>query len=190
MSTGSGERCVRSARKRGCLSTIQPVWKLNPHRTIFGGWNVPLLLGTLCVAAIVGDSVGYSIGIKSGPKIFNREESWLFHKDHLLKAQQFYEKHGGKTIILARFVPIVRTFCPPVAGAAHMGYLSYFLYDICGGVLWVWSMVLLGYTLGRTVPNIDKKIHYVIAGVIVASLIPAAYHAWKSRVQKGASAAG
>jgi membrane-associated protein len=146
------------------------------------------LLGFVTVCAIAGDQLGYFIGWRAGKTLYTRQESRFFKKRHLQRAHKFYERYGGKTIILARFVPIVRTFCPPVAGAAHMRYLSYFLYDICGGFLWVWSMVLLGYTLGRTVPNIDKKIHYVIAGVIVASLIPAAYHAWKSRVEKSGSA--
>ena len=101
----------------------------------------------------------------------------------------FYEANGGKTIILARFVPIVRTFCPPVAGAARMSYPRYLLFDILGGVLWVWGMVLLGYTLGVSVPNVDKKIHYVIAGVIVASFLPMAYHWLKSRWARGKSEA-
>jgi membrane-associated protein len=141
-----------------------------------------LTLATLC--AIAGDQLGYFIGWKAGESLYRREDSRFFKKRHLQQAHEFYERYGGKTIILARFVPIIRTFCPPVAGAARMRYPVYFMCDICGGFLWVWSMVLLGYTLGRTVPNIDKRIHYVIAAVIVASLMPAAYHAWKSRAQK------
>src|SRR4029079_4968695 len=95
-------------------------------------WSLPLLLAILCTAAVVGDSVGYSIGYKTGPKIFNREKSWFFHKDHLVLAQQFYEKHGGKTIILARFMPILRTFAPVVAGVGQMEYRRFLFYNVFG----------------------------------------------------------
>jgi membrane-associated protein len=144
--------------------------------------SVLLIFVTLC--AIAGDQLGYFIGRMAGQTLYKRKDSRFFRKRHLERAHEFYEKYGGKTIILARFVPIIRTFCPPVAGAAKMNYAHYFLYDIFGGVLWVWSMTLLGYTLGRTVPNIDKRIHYVIAAVIVASLLPAVYSAWRARSQK------
>ena len=107
-------------------------------------WNLPLLLISLSISAIVGDSVGYAIGAKTGPKIFNREKSFFFHKDHLLKAQVFYEKHGGVTIILARFMPILRTFAPVVAGVGKMEYRSFLFYNVIGGVSWVFSMVLAG----------------------------------------------
>ncbi|HUJ32014.1 MAG TPA: VTT domain-containing protein [Candidatus Acidoferrum sp.] len=143
-----------------------------------------LTLVTLC--SIIGDQVGYYIGWNAGANLYRREDSRFFKKRHLERAHEFYERYGGKTIILARFVPIIRTFCPPVAGAARMKYSHYLAYDIAGGFLWVWSMILLGYTLGRSVPNIEKRIHYVIAAVIVLSLIPAAYHAWKARPRKGA----
>jgi membrane-associated protein len=111
------------------------------------GWSLPLLLATLCVAAIVGDSVGYLIGLKTGPRIFRRDKSFFFHKDHLLKAQQFYERHGGKTIILARFMPILRTFAPVVAGVGRMDYGKFLFFNVFGGVGWVLSMVLTGYFL-------------------------------------------
>jgi membrane-associated protein len=134
---------------------------------------------TLC--AIAGDQLGYWIGRHAGQTLYQRKDSRFFKKKHLERAHGFYEQYGGKTIILARFVPIIRTFCPPVAGAAQMSYGRYLSYDVVGGVSWVWGMTLLGFTLGRTIPNIDKKIHYVIAIVIVASFIPAVYHAWKAR---------
>lgn len=139
------------------------------------------LLAAVTLSAIVGDQLGYFIGRKAGPSLFKREDSRFFKKRHLHNAHEFYEKYGTKTIILARFVPIIRTFCPPVAGAAGMTYSRFLPYDILGGFLWVWGMVLLGYTLGRSVPNIDKRIHYVIAIVVIVSLMPAAYHAWKAR---------
>jgi membrane-associated protein len=141
-----------------------------------------LTLVTLC--AIAGDQLGYVIGWKAGMSLYRRKDSRFFKKRHLESAHEFYERYGGKTIILARFVPIIRTFCPPVAGAARMSYVRFLVYDVFGGFLWVWSTVLLGYTLGRTVPNIDKRIHYIIAAVIVVSLMPAAYHAWKARNTK------
>jgi membrane-associated protein len=138
------------------------------------------LLGLVTLCAIAGDQLGYFIGYKAGAALYEREDSRFFKKSYLMRAHDFYEKHGARTIILARFIPIVRTFCPPVTGAAKMSYPRYLAYDIFGGFLWVWSMVLLGYTLGRSVPNIDKRIHYIIAGVIVVSLIPAAISAWRT----------
>jgi membrane-associated protein len=146
------------------------------------------LLGLVTLCAIAGDQLGYFIGYKAGAALYQREDSRFFKKSHLMRAHEFYEKHGARTIILARFVPIVRTFCPPVTGAAKMSYPRYLAYDIFGGFLWVWSMVLLGHTLGRTIPNIDKKIHYVIAGVVVASLIPAAVSALRARSAMKSSA--
>jgi len=146
-----------------------------------GQLKLAWLLSMVTLCAIAGDQSGYWIGRKAGESLYRRQDSRFFKKRHLESAHQFYEKYGGKTIILARFVPIIRTFCPPVAGAARMNYASYVVYDILGGICWVWSMVLVGYTLGRAVPNVDKKIHYIIAAVIIISLMPAAYHAWKSR---------
>jgi membrane-associated protein len=145
-----------------------------------GQLKILWLLGAVTLCAIAGDQLGYLIGYKAGAALYQREDSRFFKRSHLLRAHEFYEKYGAGTIILARFVPIIRTFCPPVAGAAKMSYPRYLAYDILGGLLWVWGMVLLGYTLGRTIPNIDKRIHYVIAVVIVASLIPAAVSAWKA----------
>jgi membrane-associated protein len=141
-----------------------------------------LTLVTLC--AIAGDQVGYLIGWRAGITLYQRKDSRFFKRRHLERAHEFYEKYGGKTIILARFVPIIRTFCPPVAGAARMSYTRYLAYDVVGGFSWVWGMILLGYTISKTDKNIDKHIHYVIAGVIIVSLMPAAYHAWKVRSPK------
>lgn len=146
-----------------------------------GHLGLAWLLSLVALCAIAGDQLGYWIGRKAGEGLYAREDSLIFKKRHLQEAHKFYEHHGAKTVIIARFVPIIRTFCPPVAGAAKMTYKRYLLFDIAGGILWVWAMVLLGYTLGRTVPNVDNKIHYIIAAVIVVSFIPAAYHAWKSK---------
>jgi membrane-associated protein len=149
-----------------------------------GNLKLAWLLVPVTLCAIAGDQLGYLIGWKAGDALYHREDSRFFKKHHLERAHEFYERYGGKTIILARFVPIIRTFCPPVAGAAKMSYARYLTYDIFGGLLWVWGMVLVGYTLGRTVPHVEKRIHYIIAAVIVLSLIPAAYHALKARRPK------
>jgi membrane-associated protein len=155
-----------------------------------GQLKIAELLTFVTLCAVAGDQIGYWVGRKAGQSLYERRDSTFFKRRHLERAQAFYEQNGGKTIILARFVPIIRTFCPPVAGAAKMRYRRYLAYDIVGGILWVWSMILLGYTLGKTVPNIDKRIHDVIAGVIVASFIPAAYHAWKAHRPKSTQPEG
>src|SRR6202789_88136 len=151
-----------------------------------GKLQLAWLLSLVTLCAIAGDQLGYLIGRKAGPALFRREDSRFFKKHHLARAHEFYERYGAKTIIIARFVPIIRTFCPPVAGAVGMKYSRYLLYDIVGGFCWVWGMILLGYTIGKTDPRIDKHIHYVIAAVIVVSLLPAAYHSWKARGHKSA----
>lgn len=126
----------------------------------------------LSAAAIVGDNTNYWIGHFSGPRIFRKEDSLLFRRKHLLRAHDFYEKHGGKTVVLARFMPIVRTFAPLVAGAAGMKYRTFLTYSISGGLLWIWSMLLTGYLLGRYVPGVADYIEVVILIVIFLSLLP------------------
>lgn len=145
------------------------------------GLNVYLLGLILSIAAIVGDSVGYAIGRATGPRIFTRENSLLFNRKHLQRAHAFYERHGGKTIILARFMPIVRTFAPVVAGVAEMEYRSFVAFNVIGGLLWVWSMLFIGYFLGRWVPGIDKHIESVILVVIFLSILPGIIGWWRER---------
>jgi membrane-associated protein len=144
---------------------------------------IPLrwLLLPVMVCAIVGDQIGYWIGRSAGAALYKREDSFFFRRSHLQRAHDFYEKYGGRAVILARFVPIVRTFCPPVAGAARMPYGRYVMFDIFGGIFWVGAMILGGYSLGRSVPNIGKYIHYVIAVVAVVSILPAVIGVLKSR---------
>lgn len=145
------------------------------------GYIEVLLLGLLLtVAAIVGDTVGYAIGKASGPRLFTREDSLLFNKKHLVKAHEFYERHGGKTIIIARFMPIIRTFAPVVAGMGAMKYPRFLAYNVVGGVAWVWSMLLIGYFLGRNVPGIAKHIELVILVVVALSILPAIIGRFKS----------
>jgi membrane-associated protein len=136
---------------------------------------VPLkwLLLPVMLCAIAGDQIGYWVGRAAGMALYRRKDSFFFRKRHLQRAHNFYETYGGKTVILARFVPIIRTFCPPVAGAAQMSYLSYLVYDLFGGIFWVGTMILGGYFLGRSIPNISQRIHYVIVVVVFLSLLPA-----------------
>ena len=139
----------------------------------------------LSLAAIIGDTVGYSIGAKTGPKIFTREDSLFFHRKHLLSAKEFYDKYGGFTIVIARFVPIVRTFAPVVAGVGGMEYRRFVTYNIAGAIFWVMATTFAGYFLGRVIPNIQEHIHIVIAIVIVLSLLPGiakiVRERWKTR---------
>ncbi len=136
------------------------------------GLNMWLLGALLTVAAIVGNTVGYAIGWYTGPRLFTRDDSLLFRKKHLFRAHAFYEKHGGKTLIIARFMPIVRTFVPVVAGLARMPFRAYTAYNVLGAVLWIWSMLLVGYFLGRFIPGVEHHITKVILAVIFISLLP------------------
>ena len=147
------------------------------------GEVIPLkwLLLPVMLCAILGDQIGYWIGRAAGSALYRREDSLFFRRSHLQRARDFYQKYGGRAVILARFVPIVRTFCPPVAGAAQMPYLRYLAYDICGGTIWVGATILGGYFLGRTIPNISQRIHYVILVVVILSLLPAVISILRSR---------
>jgi membrane-associated protein len=147
-----------------------------PLQVLVLKWLFPVML-----CAIVGDQIGYWIGRSAGTALYKREDSFFFRRSHLQRAHDFYEKYGGRAVILARFVPIVRTFCPPVAGAAKMPYGRYVMFDIFGGVFWVCATILGGYTLGRSVPNIGKYIHYVIGVVVLLSILPAIIGILKSK---------
>jgi membrane-associated protein len=151
-----------------------------------GKLNVWLLLFELSLAAILGDQLNYAVGRRLGPRLFYKEDSFWFNKKHLLRTQQFYEKHGVKTIIIARFVPIIRTFAPAVAGVGQMNYATFVTYNIIGGLLWVFSMILGGYFLGRAIPDIDKHVHKIILVVIVVSFLPIVIEYFKSRRQPNA----
>ncbi|MEK9183209.1 MAG: VTT domain-containing protein [Patescibacteria group bacterium] len=137
-----------------------------------------LMIGSF-IAAVIGDNVGYSFGLRVGPKIFKREDSLIFHKDHLLRAQNFYAKHGGKAIILARFMPIVRTFAPILAGVGKMRYGTFLAYNIVGGFLWAAGLSGLGYFLGSAIPNVDRYLLPIIILIILLSVAPSFYHVLK-----------
>ncbi len=142
-----------------------------------GDLEIASLNGLVILAAVAGDATGYWIGSRAGRALYSRPDSLLFRREHLVRTHAFYEKHGGKTIVIARFMPIVRTFAPVVAGAAEMGYRAFALYNIVGAALWVLAMTLTGYFLGRAIPNIDSNIHLVVAAVILLSLLPG-FIAW------------
>lgn len=154
--------------------------------------KIPLrwLLAPVMLCAIAGDQIGYWIGRSAGQTLYRREDSFFFRRSHLQRAHDFYERYGGRAVILARFVPIIRTFCPPVAGAAKMSYARYLTFDIFGGVFWVGTMILGSYFLGHLVPNISQRIHYVIAVVIILSILPAIISILRARRNFGGGDAG
>lgn len=150
-----------------------------------GDLRVVLLCVTMTVAAIVGNSTGYLVGNRAGHALFNRPNSFFFRRQHLLKAQAFYAKHGGKAIFLAQLMPIVRTFTPVVAGAADMNYRRFVTFNVLGAIFWVNSMTLMGYFLGRAIPDLEHRIHIVVAVVIFLSLLPAIIAWLRERRQTG-----
>ena len=152
--------------------------------------NLLLLNAVLIVMAVVGDAVGYSIGHKTGPMIFSREQSLLFRKDHLVATQHFYEKHGGKTIIIARFMPAVRTFAPVVAGIGRMGYRRFATFNMIGGAGWVISMSFLGFFLGKVLgPKQIEKVVYLVVLISIAPLVIGGIRRWLSGKKNSRAAA-
>ncbi len=155
-----------------------------------GYLDVYWLLPALTVAAICGNSLGYFIGRTSGPRIFNRENSLLFNKKHAIRASEFYAKYGRKTIVLAQFMPILRTFAPVIAGVAGMRFREFITYNVLGAFAWIWSMIGTGFFLGTYIPNIEKNIEIVIVVVVFLSILPAIVSALRARSasRKGAPA--
>jgi len=149
-----------------------------------GYLNVYALAPVLTVAAICGNSVGYFIGRATGPRIFNRENSLFFNKKHAIRAHEFYEKYGRKTIVLAQFMPIIRTFAPVVAGVGGMKFRTFITFNIMGAILWIWSMVAIGYFLGSYIPGIDRHIEIVVAIVVFISLLPGLISWYRGRRAK------
>jgi membrane-associated protein len=143
--------------------------------------NVYELALLLNIAAIVGDNTNYWVGRLSGPKIFHREDSLFFRRHYVDEAHAFYQRHGPKTVVLARFVPIVRTFAPLVAGVGQMDYRTFLTYSVLGGTAWIWSMLMLGYFLGAKVPGVASHIELVIIAVIFVSILPGIISWWRSR---------
>ena len=146
-----------------------------------GGLDIWWINALLIVAAVTGDSVGYAIGWRLGPRLFTRPKSLLFNPRHVERTREFYARHGAKTIVIARFVPIIRTFAPVVAGVGQMEYRRFVFYNVAGGVGWVTTMTWAGYLLGRMIPNVSRYIHVVVGIVIVLSVIPIAVEIVRER---------
>ena len=142
--------------------------------------SLPLTAVLLSAAAILGDAVNYAAGYRIGPAVFRREDSRFLNRKHLLRAHAFYEKHGGKTIILARFIPIIRTFAPFVAGVGRMSYARFALFNIAGGVVWVVAFLTAGW-LFADLPLVKERFHYVILAIIILSVLPAVFEWWRAR---------
>lgn len=150
-----------------------------------GDLNIYAICGTLIAAAILGDQSGYFLGYRTGPKIFNRQDSRFFKQDYVRHTQDYYDKYGGKTLILAKFVPIVRTFAPFMAGVGRMPYLRFLSFNVFGGLGWVLSMTLLGYYLGE-VPIVRRHFEKVVLGIVFISVLPVIVHAWKAHRARSA----
>lgn len=149
-----------------------------------GLFSIWVLTPLIIVGAILGDNFGYWFGVKVGPKIFNRENSFFFHKRHVERTHEFYLKYGAKAVLLARFVPVVRTFIPIMAGVGGMPYKIFARYNVVGGALWGGGMTLFGYSLGRVVPGIEHYLSSIILGIIVISFLPIAREVIIDRVSK------
>lgn len=144
---------------------------------------IPLVI-IIFIAAILGDTVGYWFGRKTGSYLYNREDSKLFKKKHLARGKEFYDKHGSKAIVLARFVPIARTFAPIVAGTADMSYRKFLVWNILGGIVWTLVVTLLGYSLDSSIPNVDRYLLPIVLGIVVISIIPIGWNYFREYVSR------
>lgn len=149
-----------------------------------GVFNITILCFVTFIAAVTGDNVGYSFGKTAGPKLFKKEDSLVFNKKHIEKANKFYEKHGGKAIILARFIPVVRTFAPVIAGVGKMKYRKFLIFNVVGALMWAVGVTLLGYYLGKVIPDVDKYIIPVIILIIILSVVPSLIHLVKDQERR------
>ncbi len=152
-----------------------------------GELSLPVILVGCFVAAVTGDQVGYAFGHRVGPALFRRPDSRFFKQEYVEKAQEYFERYGAKTIVLARFVPIVRTFAPIVAGVGSMRYRTFFIYNVVGGLLWAVGVTTLGYVLGETIPDIDKYLLPVIVGIVLLSALPIGIEILRARRQKSSA---
>ncbi len=146
--------------------------------------NIWILIPGAFICAVLGDNVGYATGQKFGRSLFQRQDSRFFHQKNLAKAEEFYKKQGKKTIVLARFMPIVRTFAPIVAGVSEMDYKTFFAYNLIGGFIWTFGLTILGYFLGRTIPDVDKYLLPIVIAIVILSLIPSLFHLYNERKHK------
>ncbi|AFY72483.1 putative membrane-associated protein [Synechococcus sp. PCC 7502] len=146
--------------------------------------NIWILIAGAFICAVLGDNVGYITGKKFGRSLFQKEDSRFFHKQNLIKAEQFYEKHGKKTIVLARFTPVIRTFAPILAGVSEMTYKTFFTYNVIGGFIWTFGLTIFGYFLGKVIPDVDKYLLPIVVAIIIISLLPSIIHLYGERNQK------
>ncbi|PZV17444.1 MAG: hypothetical protein DCF20_06330 [Pseudanabaena sp.] len=141
-----------------------------------GFLNIVALIVGCFICAVVGDNVGYATGKRFGHKLFSKQDSLFFHNKHIVKAQKFYDKHGRKTIVLARFIPVVRTFAPIVAGIGKMDYATFFKFNLLGGLAWTSGLSVLGFVLGKSIPDIDRYLLPITIGIVVISIVPSLLH--------------
>lgn len=141
-----------------------------------GYLNIFALIIGCFIFAVLGDNVGYATGKRFGPKLFSKEDSWFFSKKNIIKAQTFYDKHGIRTIILARFLPVIRTFAPIVAGIGKMEYTTFFKFNLIGGFVWTFGLSMLGFILGKSIPNVDKYLPLITLAIVIISVIPSLLH--------------
>lgn len=151
--------------------------------------SLPVVLVSLIVAAVGGNMVNYAVGRHLGPRVFSREDSWFLNKEHLVRTQRFYDRHGGKTIALSRFMPIIRTFAPFVAGVGRMEYRRFAAYNFFGGVAWVTSFLVMGFFFGQ-LPIVKERFHYVVVGIVAVSLIPIAVEMFKAKFRPSSQTQG
>ncbi|HSH55668.1 MAG TPA: VTT domain-containing protein [Candidatus Limnocylindrales bacterium] len=144
-----------------------------------GTFDLFTAIAVIAAAAIIGDNIGYQIGKSLGPRLFKKEDGLVFRKDYILQAEKFYEKYGSKTMLVAHFIPIIRTFAPVTAGAGKMPRAKFMIYDAIGDIAWAASLTMLGYFLGSRIPGIEHYVEPVIIAVIVLALLPTLYHAYK-----------
>lgn len=144
-----------------------------------GKFSIASVIIVAAVAAIAGDSTAYLIGHKAGPRIFRKEDSVIFRKEHVMRAEKFYKKHGAKTLLIAHFLPVIRTFSPLLAGVGKMPYPKFLLFDVIGDSAWALIVTLLGYYIGSRIPNIDHYILLAVGAVVIISLAPTLYHLTK-----------
>jgi membrane-associated protein len=148
-----------------------------------GKLNIFALIIGCFICAVLGDNIGYATGKRFGHKLFSKEDSLFFHKKHIVRAQDFYEKHGKKTIILARFLPVIRTFAPIVAGIGRMDYDTFFKFNLIGGLVWTSGLSLLGFGLGSIIPDVDKYLLPITLAIVVISVIPSLLHLLPDRTK-------
>lgn len=146
-----------------------------------GFFHLPTLIVLCFLGAVLGVNVGYAFGKRVGPKLFSRDDSFFFHKHHIDRAREFYARHGKKTIVLARFIPIVRTFAPIVAGVAEMRYATFMLYNVIGAALWAIGLPLVGFYLHEFIPNVDRYLLPIVAFIVILSVIPPLWHVFRER---------